>query len=64
MEHLVGELTGEMERAATELRFEAAARLRDKLLSLKQVQQDARIVSTNRKISTWSPTTRAPMRHA
>ena len=31
-----------MEQAAEELRFETAARLRDKIYSLQQVQQDAR----------------------
>lgn len=45
MDHLVGALTEAMERAAEELRFETAARLRDKIFSLSQVRQDAKIVS-------------------
>ncbi|MHB9024011.1 MAG: excinuclease ABC subunit UvrC [Armatimonadota bacterium] len=45
MERLADELTAEMERASGELRFETAARLRDKLYSLQSVQQDARLVS-------------------
>ncbi|HEY3378266.1 MAG TPA: excinuclease ABC subunit UvrC [Armatimonadota bacterium] len=45
MDHLIGELTAEMEAAASELRFEAAARVRDKLFSLQQIQQDAELVS-------------------
>ncbi len=46
MDHLVWALTEAMERAAEELRFETAARLRDKIFSLNQVRQDAKIVST------------------
>jgi len=49
MDHLIDELSAEMEQAASELRFETAARLRDKILSLKQVQQDALVVSTKRE---------------
>lgn len=46
MDHLVGELTADMTRASADLRFETAARLRDKIFSLQQVQQNAEIVST------------------
>ena len=49
MDHLVDDLNAEMERAAAELRFEAAARLRDKIYSLRQVRQDARVVSAKRE---------------
>ena len=45
MDHLIGELTAEMAHASAEMRFETAARLRDKIYSLQQVQQDAEIVS-------------------
>lgn len=44
MGHLICELTTEMEDAAEELRFETAARLRDKIFSLQQLQADAKIV--------------------
>lgn len=47
-ERLIDELTAEMERAAGELRFEAAARVRDRIMSLNQVQPDAKVVSTKR----------------
>ncbi|MHB9109965.1 MAG: excinuclease ABC subunit UvrC [Armatimonadota bacterium] len=49
MDHLLAELTGEMERASAELRFETAARLRDKIYSLGQIMQDAKVVSTKRE---------------
>ncbi len=45
MDHLIDELGGEMERAAEELRFETAARLRDKILGLRQMRQDAKVVA-------------------
>jgi len=45
MDRLLEELTAEMEQAAGALRFEAAARLRDKIYNLRQIQQDARIVA-------------------
>jgi excinuclease ABC subunit C len=48
-ERLLDELTAEMERAAGELRFETAARLRDKIYNLGQVMQDAKVVSTRRE---------------
>lgn len=46
MEHLIQQLTADMEQAAAALRFEAAARLRDKINNLRQVQQEAETVST------------------
>ena len=49
MDALIAELTAQMEQAAAGLRFEAAARLRDKLFSLQTVQQDAEIVSAKRE---------------
>lgn len=49
MDHLLAELNAEMERAACELRFETAARLRDKIFSLAQIMQDAKVVSTKRE---------------
>ncbi|MHB9132131.1 MAG: excinuclease ABC subunit UvrC [Armatimonadota bacterium] len=49
MDHLVDELNTLMEQAAEELRFETAARLRDKIYSLQQVQADVKIVSTKRE---------------
>jgi len=49
MDHLLAELTGEMERASVELRFETAARVRDKIFSLGQIMQDAKVVSTKRE---------------
>lgn len=49
MDHLLGALTVQMEEAAAELRFEAAARLRDKVLCLQQLQQDGRLVSAKRE---------------
>ena len=45
MDFLVTELTADMERAAEDMRFETAARLRDKIYSLRQLQQDAETVS-------------------
>ena len=45
MDALIAQVEAEMEAAAAELRFEAAARQRDKLFSLQQVQQDAELVS-------------------
>jgi excinuclease ABC subunit C len=49
MEHLIAELTEEMARAAGDLRFETAARVRDKLLKIQQIHQDARTVSAKRE---------------
>jgi len=49
MNRLIDELTAEMERAAAELRFETAARLRDKIYSVSHIQQDARVVSSRRE---------------
>jgi len=48
-ERLLEELTGEMERAAGELRFETAARVRDKIHNLGQTMRDAKVVSTRRE---------------
>ncbi|HEX2951124.1 MAG TPA: excinuclease ABC subunit UvrC [Armatimonadota bacterium] len=45
MDRLITELSEQMEQAAVELRFETAARLRDKIYSLQQIQQDAEMVS-------------------
>lgn len=45
MDSLIAKITAEMEEAASGLHFEAAARLRDKLYSLQQLQPDAEIVS-------------------
>jgi excinuclease ABC subunit C len=45
MDYLLDALTAEMEAAAADLRFETAARLRDKILSLRQMRQDARVVA-------------------
>ena len=44
MDRLVDELTARMEDAAGALHFETAARLRDKIFSLNQVQADAKMV--------------------
>jgi excinuclease ABC subunit C len=49
MDHLLDALNAEMAQAAAEWRFETAARLRDKIASLQQVQADAKIVSTKRE---------------
>jgi len=46
MDHLIGELTTQMEQAAETLRFETAARLRDKIFSLSQIQADAKLVTS------------------
>jgi excinuclease ABC subunit C len=46
MDFLVTDLQAQMAQAAEELRFETAARLRDKIASLQQIQQDAETVST------------------
>ena len=40
LEKLVGEVQKQMKKAAAELNFEAAAELRDKMLSLKKHLQD------------------------
>lgn len=45
MDHLIGDLTAQMEQAAEALHFETAARLRDKIFSLQQLQADAKTVS-------------------
>jgi excinuclease ABC subunit C len=45
MDHLIHDLREEMAQASQTLRYESAARLRDKILSLEQVQQDAEIIS-------------------
>lgn len=49
MDHLITELTADMEAAAETLHFETAARLRDKIYSLQQIQQDAELVSAKRE---------------
>jgi excinuclease ABC subunit C len=45
MDHLLAALNADMDAAAAEWRFETAARLRDKIASLQQIQQDAKTVS-------------------
>ncbi len=44
-EHLLGELRQEMDRAAAELRFEAAARLRDQVEAIELALSEQRVVS-------------------
>ncbi|MEI6519632.1 MAG: excinuclease ABC subunit UvrC [bacterium] len=46
MLRLADDLTKDMEKASSEMKFELAARLRDKMLSLRNIHQDARVVST------------------
>jgi excinuclease ABC subunit C len=49
MDFLLTELTSAMLQAADELRFETAARLRDKISNLTQLQQDAKLVARPRE---------------
>ncbi|MFQ5828915.1 MAG: excinuclease ABC subunit UvrC [Candidatus Methylomirabilia bacterium] len=48
-DNLVRELTGEMEEAATELKFERAAVLRDQIQALNRVRERQKIISTEQE---------------